>query len=239
MLTIQAVEIIANKLHQCCSILLFGICYYFENAWFNQRKILNVALSRRGNQCRKCVFCTLSSPFWCEWTWNEFVIIIMGLHVTRITNKRMLCFMLVVESKTKNGSTSLNCTNNIKRFYNARLHAIFKLYEANDFMSLREHQVKYMQWIAFVYFMWSLLYDGAVCSFLTTHLIVPLYFSMRTHFPSSFLYSFFLFYFMLLSLMLNAIASFIYFLCCLEFSRHLLQLSKQRVGEVKKGGKMP
>lgn len=34
--------------------------------------------------------------------------------------------------KTKNGSTSLNCTNNIKRFYNARLHAIFKSNEARD-----------------------------------------------------------------------------------------------------------
>lgn len=112
-----------------------------ENTWFNQENIVCRPPEEEINA--ENVFFALSvflslphlplslQPPWSEQTWNEFVIIIMGLHATRITNKRMLCvFMLVVvvvrRAKTKNGSTSLNCTNNIKRFYNARLHAIFK-----------------------------------------------------------------------------------------------------------------
>lgn len=83
----------------------------------------------------------------------------MGLHATRITNnKRMLsgCMLLLHagrrQLKTKNGSASLNCTNNIKRFYNARLHAIFKANGANNFMSLCMNA---MDCISFI-FMWSL-----------------------------------------------------------------------------------
>ena len=130
----------ANKL---CCVNVLQFCRWnlilLENTWFNQENIVCRPPEEEINA--ENVFFALSvflflphlslQPPRSERTRNEFVIIIMGLHATRITNKRMLCvFMLVVvvvrRAKTKNGSTSLNCTNNIKRFYNARLHAIFK-----------------------------------------------------------------------------------------------------------------
>ena len=127
------------------------------------RMYLPIPPKKRRNQCRKCVFLHsfpfyptrnhfVKPPVWLkrQRTWNEFVIIIMGLHATRITNnKRMLsgCILCVCvnvfllhgggrQLKTKNGSASLNSTNNIKQFYNVRLHAIFKAIRANGFMSL-------------------------------------------------------------------------------------------------------
>lgn len=77
----------------------------------------------------------------------------------------MLVFVVVRRVKTKNGSTSLNCTNNIKRFYNARLHAIFKANGARTtpiWFSVSPHNVQYKRCactgLQFAYFMWSLLW---------------------------------------------------------------------------------
>lgn len=156
--------------------------------------------SRRGNQCRKCVFCTRLLPS-LKRTWNEFVIIIMGLHATRITNKRMLCSCWS-SAKTKNGSTSLNCTNNIKRFYNARLHAIFKTNGTNDFMSLRTrihtvcfsttlhaihcirlfHVVAFMRWC-------GLFFLDTAHSIVVPSIYTSYFFCFyKTHFPSSLIF---------------------------------------------------
>lgn len=225
----------------CVNVLPFcfwNLIFLLENAWFNQENIERRPLTKEGNQCRKCVFFNTVPSFWSEWTnertWNEFVIIIMGLNATRITKKRMLCscWSLV---ETKNGSTSLNCTNNIKRIYNARLHAIFKAIGANDFMSLRAMCSLYTQCT-----LYNLLHNTAMDCIRLFHAVAfmrwcglflldsafhsPFYFPMETHFLFSLI--FIRFYSTLLSLMLNAISSTIYiFFMRQEFSRHLLQLS--------------
>lgn len=141
----------------------------------------------------------------------------MGLHATRITNNKWMLRVLYNiyfamyshagrQFKTKNGSTSLNCTNNIKRFYNARLHAIFKANGANDsiwfafflylLLYMLTHNVRCehaMHCISLI-FMWSLFMDGAVCSVLTAFVCIRLFpfkhfpDSNATHFPSSLIF---------------------------------------------------
>lgn len=254
----------ANKL-RCVNVLQF--CRWnlilLENTWFNQENIVcrppeeeinaeNVffALLVLPSLPHRSLSLSPGQPPRSERTRNEFVIIIMGLHATRITNKRMLCvFMLVVvvvrRAKTKNGSTSLNCTNNIKRFYNARLHAIFTTSGEKEqttlCLSAQHCASSGLQ---------SLISCGRCyamercvmwfrLSTTSSHSIVPFYFSYENAF------SVFLdFYSARLSLMLSAIAfADIYFLCgrnsqdtCYNYRS---RSGNRGAGEKERRGKMP
>lgn len=155
----------------------FGI-WYLENAWFNQENIERRP-HKRGNQCRKCAFFSSHCPIILKWTNMKRVCYHNnGIECDKNNQGADAVLMLVFSQDEK-------WINVIKLYkqYQANLQRSFTCNIQGD-RSKRLHVspcIVYtvysnMQWIAFAYFMWSLLCDGAVCSFLTAHSIAPVIF---------------------------------------------------------------